>query len=193
MKERLLSTEGLICIIVVIWIFNILVFKIKYASLKGVFSNYFRCFINKNGKLLIGALVNYFILPVALAVVAAREKIVNSDIIEILTIIVSILTSMLFTLLSMIIEMKAKVKNSPNYFSIEAKVSEEALIETYYAIMFEITMSVILLILCLLNAFVGYSDIMQSILIYSMSFIVICNLLIIIKRIFKVIDTDMNK
>ncbi len=193
MVERILSTKGLVCIIVIVWLFNNCILKVKYTSLNSVFKNYLDCFKDERGKMLIIPLTNYLVLPILLAFVVTREKTINSNIIEIITIIVSILTSMLFTLLSVIIEMKAKVKENPNSYSIEARASKKALIETYYVVMFEITISVFVLILCLVNTFINSFDHIQSFLIYSCSFILICNLLTIVKRIFKVIDTEICK
>lgn len=59
--------------------------------------------------------------------------------------------------------------------------------------MFEILVAVILLILCLFNVFTSKFGFIQSFLIYSLTFLLIINLLMIIKRIFRVIDTDMKK
>ncbi|MEQ2595518.1 hypothetical protein AAAU22_07550 [[Clostridium] symbiosum] len=193
MRERLLSTEGLICILAIIWLFNSCILKVKYTSLNSIFKNYLGCFKNEKEKFLIIPIVNYIILPIVLALIVARKRVIDPDIIETLTIIISILTAMLFTLLTMLIEMKAKIKGDPSYYSIEAETSKKALIETYYIVMFEITMSVFVLIMCLINAFTKYFNVLQSFLIYACSFVIICNLLVIIKRIFKVIDTSMNK
>lgn len=193
MKEWLLSTKGLLCIILFVWFFNNCILRIRYTSLNSIFKNYLSCFKNEKGKILVIPLINYIVLPILGAGVVVREQIINSDIVEILTIIISILTAMLFTLLTMIIEMKAKIKENPDYYSIEARISQKALVETYYVVMFEITMSVFILVMCLVNAFTSNFDSVQSFLIYACSFIVICNLLVIIKRIFRVIDTDMNK
>ena len=49
------------------------------------------------------------------------------------------------------------------------------------------------LILCLVNLFTGQLIWVFSFLIYACSFLVIFNLLVVVKRIFRVIDTDMNK
>ena len=124
---------------------------------------------------------------------AAVIKIIDSSTVNIITIIVSVITSMLFTLLAMIIDMKSKIKNDPNYYRAEAELSKQSLIETYYTVMFEILVAVILLILCLFNVFTSKFGFTQSLLIYSLTFILIINLLMIIKRIFRVIDTDMKK
>ena len=133
------------------------------------------------------------ILPIILAGIIARENPISEAIQNILTVLISILTSMLFALLTTIIQMKAKIKEDLDYYSIETNTSKQALIETYYIVMFEITMCVSVLILCLVNLFTGQLSWVFSFLIYACSFLVIFNLLVVVKRIFRVIDTDMNK
>lgn len=142
---------------------------------------------------MIAPLLNYMILPILLAGIIARENPISETIQNILTVLISILTSMLFALLTTIIQMKAKIKEDLDYYSIEANTSKQALIETYYIVMFEITMCVSVLILCLVNLFTGQLSWVFSFLIYACSFLVIFNLLVVVKRIFRVIDTDMNK
>ena len=142
---------------------------------------------------MIAPLLNYMILPILLAGIIARENPISETIQDILTVLISILTSMLFALLTTIIQMKAKIKEDLDYYSIEANTSKQALIETYYIVMFEITMCVSVLILCLVNLFTGQLSWIFSFLIYACSFLVIFNLLVVVKRIFRVIDTDMNK
>lgn len=100
---------------------------------------------------------------------------------------------MLFVLLEVVIDMKSKINDNPSYYSTEDKISKKALIETYYTVMFEILISVILLVLCFFNIFTGLFNFVQSFVICGLSFLLIINLLMIIKRIFRVIDTDMNK
>lgn len=142
---------------------------------------------------MIAPLLNYMILPILLAGIIARENPISETIQNILTVLISILTSMLFALLTTIIQMKAKIKEDLDYYSIEANTSKQALIEAYYIVMFEITMCVSVLILCLVNLFTGQLSWVFSFLIYACSFLVIFNLLVVVKRIFRVIDTDMNK
>ena len=73
------------------------------------------------------------------------------------------------------------------------KISKQCLVETYHTVMFEILTSVILLVLCLFNVFTKKFGIIQSFLIYSLTFLLIINLLMIIKRIFRIINADMKK
>lgn len=56
MKHWILSREGSLSIILVIWLFNSCVLKLKYASLVDIFKNYFSCFKDKEGHLLIAPL-----------------------------------------------------------------------------------------------------------------------------------------
>ena len=53
---------------------------------------------------------------------------------------------MLFTMLTMVIDMNGKIKENPDYYSKEAEISKKALSETYYTIMFEILVSIVLLL-----------------------------------------------
>ena len=134
-----------------------------------------------------------FIIPFVMGAATTVTKEIDSSSINIITIIISILTAMLFTILTIIIEMKAKIKGDSEYYSAEARISKQSLIETYYTVMFEILISIILLILCFFNCFTQQFGALQSMLIYSLTYMLIINLLMIAKRIFRVIDTDMNK
>ena len=87
MKHWILSREGSLSIILVIWLFNSCVLKLKYASLVDIFKNYFSCFKDKEGHLLIAPLLNYMILPILLAGIIARENPISETIQNILTVL----------------------------------------------------------------------------------------------------------
>ena len=185
---------------VAVWIIIILViiiskfgFGLNYISVIDIIDNHLNCFRNKNGKLLIIPIINYIILQFIMVASKVLIKKIDEDNIDIITIIISILTAMLFTLLTMIIDMKAKIKQNPEYYSTEAEISKKALLETYYTVMFEILVSVVLLIFCFFYCFTAKYGKIQSFLIYSMTYTLVINLMMIIKRIFRVIDTDMRK
>lgn len=184
----------------VIWIAIILIltiskfgFGLNYISVVDIVKNHLNCFRNNKGKLLIIPVINYITLPFLMGIATTMIKEIDSDTINIITIIISILTAMLFTLLTMIIDMKAKIKKDPEYFSKEADISKKALLETYYTVMFEILISIVLLVMSFFSCFSESYGGFQSLLIYSLTYMLIINLLMIIKRIFKVIDTDMQK
>lgn len=181
-------------IVAIIMIISKIGAGLDYLSVKEIVINHMRCFKSKDGsKWLILPILNYTVVPILLGIVAASFKVIDSDIINIITIIVSILTAMLFTMLTTIIDMKAKINNDNTYYRSEYLISKRAIIETYYAIMYEIVISILLLICCLFIVYIGKYKIVFSYVIYSLSFIMLFNLFMIIKRIFKIIDTDINK
>lgn len=183
----------LICIMIIVFALGRFVFKMRYASISAIFLNYMSCFKKRDGKLLIVPIIYYFGIPFIMALLAVRHKRMDNDIINIITIIVSILTAMLFELLSTIIEMKSKIKQDPTYYSMDAHISNNSLIQTYYTVMFAIMLSIIILILCLFNVFVKEYSYIQSFLVYYLVFMLLVNLFMILKRIYNVIDLDMGK
>lgn len=166
---------------------------LDYISVIDIIKNHLNCFRNKKGKILIIPVLDYIILPFFMGAATVNLKKINDASINIITVIVSILTAMLFTMLTMIIDMNGKIEENPKYYSKEAEISKKALLETYYTIMFEILISIVLLLLCFFNCFTKKFGNIQSFLIYSLMYLLIINLLMIIKRVFRVIDTDMRK
>lgn len=192
--ERLLLPQNIIWVIVA---FILLIGKfglgIDYISVVDIIKNHLKCFRTANGKIMIIPIINYIVIPFLMGIATTMVREINEDTINIITIIISILTAMLFTLLTLIIEMKAKINKDCSYYSSEAKISKRSLVETYYTVMFEILISIVLLTLCFFNCFTKSFGFIQSFLIYSLTYLLIINLLMIIKRIFRVIDLDMSK
>ena len=181
-------------IVIAIYALSKFGFGLDYLSISDIVKNHINCFRNSNtDKIMLMPVINYCVVPFLLGFSAAIIKIIDSSIVNVITIIVTILTSMLFTLLAMIIDMKSKINDNPKYYRTEAELSKKSLVETYYTVMFEILISIILLVLCLFNVFTSKFGFIQSFLIYSLTFLLIINLMMIIKRIFRVINTDMNK
>ena len=135
----------------------------------------------------------YFGVPLLVSIVAALKHEMDGNIINTVTVVVSILTTLLFNLLMLVIDMKSKIQKDPEYYSMDARTSKKALIGAYYAIMFAILVSVGILIICLFNVFVKTYGLIQSICLYYLLFLLLINLFMILKKIYKVIDTDMNK
>ena len=166
---------------------------LNYISVIDIIKNHIKCCRGKQGKILIVPIINYIVLPFLMGAATMNVKLLDDGDINIITVIISILTAMLFTLLTMVIDMKAKIKNNSEYYSTEAKVSENALLETYYTIMYEILVSIVLLVLCFVANFTDKFDSLKSFLIYSLTYMLIINLMMVVKRVFRVIDTDMKK
>lgn len=193
--QRILCTPQILfwLLIIIMFLIGRFGFSIHYLSVKDIVLNHLRCFKKVNGKWMVIPIINYMIIPFAMGLATVFVKEIDDDIINIIIIIISIFTAMLFTMLTMIIDMKSKIKDNPYYYSNEAEISKKSLVESYYTVMFEILISVILLILCLFNCFTKTFGYVQSFLIYSFMYLLIFNLLMIIRRIYRVIDTDMNK
>lgn len=192
-KQALSSQKTIIIVIVIVLCLSSFIFGLHYISVLDLIKNHIKCFKNSKGKIMAVPVLNYIILPFVMGYGTVLVKEIDESTINIITLIISVLTSMLFALLTMVIDMKSKINQNPNYYSTEAELSKRSLIETYYTVMFEILVSIILLILCLINCFTKKFGIFQSFLIYSLTYLLIINLLIVIKRIFKVIDVDMRK
>lgn len=168
------------------------IFGKTYINCLDIIRNHVLCFKMDNGRISKMSIFLYFGIPLLLSIALVRIKGVDEDTINIITIIVSILTSMFFTLLTLILDMRSKIEHNSNYTDTEAMVSKKVLEETYYSIMFEILVSVALLILCFLDIFSSKFSLIESLLMYYMMFILLTNLFMILKRIFKVINNDLN-
>lgn len=180
-------------IILFILIIGKINFGLNYISVIDIIKNHYTCFRNTKGKILIVPVIIYSLVPFLMGYATTLVKVIDSDTINMVTVIISILTTALFTLLSMIIDMNRKTKKDTDRSSSEAKVLREALIETYYTVMFEILIGVMLLILCFLSCFTQEFGNVYSFAIYSLTYLLIINLLMILKRISKVINFDMKK
>lgn len=130
----------------------------------------------------------FFVVPLILSLALAKISIISDDAINIITVIISILTSMFFTLLTLILDMKTRVKEDKNKSASEAAIMANILKETYYSIMFEILVCALLLICCFLNIFSAKYSFWTSVLVYYMTLVILLNLFMILKRIFKIIE-----
>lgn len=182
-----------IIVVVLLLVIGRYVFGMKYTSVKTIFSDYITCFQNKDGKLMMVPVFYYFGIPMMASIFIAYKKEIDGNIVNIVTVIVSILTAMLFNTLTVVIEMKSKIRKDPLYYSMDAYLSKKALIQTYYAVMFAILTSIVILIVCLFNVIVKEYSYIQSVILYYLVLLLLINLFMILKKIYKVIDTDMKK
>lgn len=158
-----------------------------------IINNHISIFINeKDRKILIVPFFTYMIVPLLIAFGVNRIKIIDEDMINIITVILSILTSMLFTLLVMVIDMKSKMDLRATNDGNQMNITKKLIKETYYSVMFEILISVVLLILSFIYLFTQVANNIISIIIYYLVFLLVFNLLIVLKRIFNIIDVDLS-
>lgn len=134
----------------------------------------------------------YFIVPLIISVALGITRVIDNDAINTITVIVSILTAMFFTLLTLVIDMRTKVKDDKSFNASDANVMKKILKETYYAIMFEIAISILLLIACFISLFAETFGILMSVLIYYMTLVLLFNLFTILRRVFKVIEQSIK-
>ena len=170
------------------------VFKIDYMNCFEIIDkqiNNFRC--KKTNSILIIPFTTHFIMPFFIALGIVNIRIIDEDIINNTTVILSVLTSMFFTLLVLIIDMKAKSEVRDKGQGTKILILKELIIETYYSIMFEIFISITLLILLFIHMFTKQYSYFSSLIIYYLVFLLIFNLFIILKRIFKIVKDDLNQ
>lgn len=181
---------GLSLIIIIISRF---VFKIDYMNSSKIIYRHISIFTNsRNGKLLLVPFFTYTIIPLIIAFGVNGIKVIDEDMINIVTVILSILTSMLFTLLVMVIDMKNKIELRTSSNSSQVNIMKRLIKETYYSVMFEILISVALLIVSFIYLFTQKVNTVISTLIYYLLFLLLFNLLIVLKRIFNIIEEDLN-
>lgn len=191
--KLLLSPSGILIFAFVLLLIGRYIFNLKYINCFDIIKKHIQCFRKKNGNISKMAILLYFGTPLLLAVAVEQIRVIDDSAINIITVIVSILTSMFFTLLTLILDMREKVKNSTKYDASKAAISSKILKETYYSIMFEILVSIVILILCFIELFSKTFSILESFVIYYLTFVMLVNLFMILKRIFRVIDEDLEK
>lgn len=165
-----------------------LIFKLDYMGNFEIIRYHIDNFRNKNNnKLLIIPFFIYFILPLILAIAVSRIKVADKNIVENITVVLSILTSMLFTILALLIDFKGKLEQRTNNGPQNIRI-KNLIREIYYTIMFEIIVSVLLLLLTFIFSITDQIDYIISVIIYYLLFLFIFNLLIVLNRIFKIYE-----
>lgn len=167
------------------------VFKIKYINCFDIIAEHIKCFRIKE-RILWLPIVMYFIIPIPVSYAICQVKLIDDDAINVITIIVSILTSMFFTLLAMILDMNSKINDNTKLSASETNILKRLLKETYYCVMFEIMISIILLIMCFVKLFTDETNSMVSIVMYYLLFTLVINLFMLLKRIFKVAEKHLE-
>lgn len=184
---------GLLIASLLILLIGCIVFKKRYLDCTSIIQNHLVCFKKQNRKYSKSSLFLYFGVPAMISISLVRIKNIDSDVINIVTIIISILTSMLFTMLTLVLDMRKRIMSDKEYNVNEAGISTKLLKETYYSIMYEILNSIIILIMCFIDIFSGKYFWLSSLVIYYLTFTLVMNLFMVLKRIFKVIGEDMKK
>lgn len=190
--KKIISPYGLLLLSLLVLLAGRYIFKQKYLDCCDIVIKHINCFKNSSGKISYISIFLYFMVPLLLAVSLVQIRNIDESVINILTIIVSILTSMFFTLLTLILDMRKRVVTDQNYNAGDAALSKKLLKETYYALMFEVLVSVIILLLCFVELFAKQYYCILGMILYYLTFVLVTNLFMILKRIFKVINKDLE-
>ena len=188
--ERVLQPQVLLVVAVAILCIDRYFFDNQHLSCLGILESHIKKIKSESHGFF--SIFIYFIVPLIVSFALGMIKDIDNDAINTITVIVSILTAMLFTLLTLVIDMRTKVKGDSKLNASDANVMKKALKETYYAIMFEITTSIFLLIACFIYLFAGTFSFMMSVFIYYMTLVLLFNLFTILRRIFKIIEQSIK-
>ena len=125
------------------------------------------------------AIITFFVVPLLLAIGIAKEKIVTKEILDIVSLIITIFLSFFFALMGVLTanDKEEKKKTVVN--------------ETFNTVVFECTLSIILLLIIFIMIFCGSYEwniytFMMSLIIYYLFFTITINIFIIIKRISRI-------
>lgn len=190
--KYLFDPHILIFIAIVIFILGRICFHKDYLNCGEIIKGHLACFEGRNGKKSLVSIFLYFGVPALIALSLVQIRVLDDDVLNLLTIIVSILTSMFFTLLTLILDMRKRVRSDINYKAGDAAISSKLLKETYFSIMFEILVCILILILCFIELFAQEYATFSSFIIYYLTFVLLINLFMILKRVYVVIKTDLN-
>lgn len=188
--ETLVNPIVLVVFLTIVMLIGRFLFGKRTIDCTSIVERHISCILNeKHGKYVF---ILFFVVPLILSLALAKISIINDNAINIITVIISILTSMFFTLLTLVLDMKTRIREDKTKSASDAAIMANILKETYYSIMFEILVCVLLLICCFLNIFSSKYSYGESVLIYYMALVILMNLFMILKRIFKTIENSIR-
>ena len=167
----------LLILVIVGIVFMALTFSAKlgnFVDIRNIIKSHISFF--KENKLQI---ISIYIIPIILSIYIGTIHTINRELLNNLNIILSILISMFFAVLSILCSIDSKNKDE-NY--------KELLNETHTSTVFEIIICIFLLLISFAALFMGrgFNEIIDTIasdIIYYLTFVLILNILVIIKRI----------
>lgn len=145
----------------------------NYFNISQIFIEQFSLFENCKGQLIV-----FYGVPFILALAVVQIKILDTDVISNMNVVLSIFTSMFFAMLSII----------SSYPKKDDAVYNSLMKETYNSLIFEIVLCILTLMTTFLFMFINvaiYNRIAKvgSFLVYFLTFVILLNIFIIIKRI----------
>lgn len=180
-----------LCIILVI---VSIIFKVNYMDCTQILKKHMDFLKNDDGKYLKLPVITYYLVPLLISIIAIRSgAIVNKEFAGSMIVIISILISAFFMIITCILSMKPifvqnKKLSALQYENINCQIKESS-----YTVIFEIFISFIIVLLCVVSIFAEdiegtFFKKLISFLMYYANIILVINLFIIIRRFFKIVD-----
>lgn len=167
--------------------------KIKYLDFINIVIRFFMDFESRKAK--IAAVLFSIILPIILSFGITSVEKLNNDSLNVITLIVSILTGMLFSLISIIIDVDDKIDEDSDLDSTKYANMKKNNSKMFHAIMFEILVSILLLIVCFTSVLSGVEKIskIDCYIIYYFLFVLIVNLFMVLKASSELVENILSK
>ena len=179
-------------IVVIVLFICILKKHNNFINVREVFKEHFKIFNSNKGQY-----INYYVLPAVLAFCISEIRTLDINLCQNINIVVSILISMLFAMLGIISSSKKQVSNNNiNLDETNRKNKINKLYyETYNSIIFEIIICIAILFASFIVLFLnGISNIILNItfstILYYLIFVVLLNILIVLKRLKILFEND---
>lgn len=174
-------------VVLFIILISLVTVSFKYFSLQGYLKNHLGIFQSKNKFNYIYFLLFSFIIPGCLSWLASANMEIDNEVINLIAVVLSILTTMLFTMLALLFDKGKEIANNGHNSKSRNLIIFNVVKETYYAIMYNIFVSCVLLIL-LFIFFSIKSKIYLIYLVFFLLFSFILNLILILSNIYKIFE-----
>lgn len=143
-------------------------------------------------------ILTFFIVPAIFAICLTNKCTVTNNGVQIVLTVFSIFAGLMFNLLILIMDIGRRVRKQGNEEKVDAKrqkITEQLILETYTNVAFSILVS--LFVICITLVFViGLSNIIIkyiiSIILYWLVIVFIMTLFMILKRIFRLLDNELE-
>lgn len=176
----------------VIAVLCMVLFDSKYWNCFQIIKNQMKCFKDKtSGKMLKVPFFIAFVLPVFLAFATEWKVGITENIVNILTVIISVLMGVFLASTPMLVDIKKTVEQEKRP-AWEVNLINVLLKEIHYIIMFQVLICTVILILCFFSAFSGVYLRFVSFLIYYLSYVMLLNIFMLLKRLNAVFGKELE-
>lgn len=185
LEKNLIILIGIVCVICFLY-------KLNYFNVLCIAREFIQQFKKLDEKYDKGAMFVSFVIPVLLGLATIlQEKEIDMNMLNGITLIITVLTALFFTVIGLIIELRVKVHES-NKDANEKKKLKDLCNFVFNADMFEILLCIFLLICCFVYMLGIYKTTLMRFLIYFLSYAILINILMLLKRLYVIIRELMK-